>query len=101
MAAGTSARRDTFVANTIAAVLGVAAFTVSFSHVVRVAARAGQTGWVSYGPAASVELMALAAVTEIRRRSRHGERAWCPRCVLVIGVAMTLAANLATAAPPC
>lgn len=94
-----AACRDTLVANVIAAVLGVAAFAVSFTHVAHVAAGAGQTGWVSYGLAASVELLALAAVAEIRRRSRRGERAYWPRCVLVLGVVMTLAANVATAKP--
>lgn len=89
--------RDALTANAVAAILGLAAFAVSFTHVVRLAVRSGQTGWVAVGIATSVELMALAAVTEIRRRSRRGEPAAWPRCVLVLGVVMSLAANLATA----
>lgn len=91
--------REALTANTVAAILGLAAFAVSFTHVVRLAVRSGQTGWVAVGIATSVELMALAAVTEIRRRSRRGEPTAWPRCVLVLGVVMSLAANLATAQP--
>ena len=92
-----SGRLDTILANTIAGVLGAAAFAVSFTHVRDTAARAGQGGLVAVAIAVSVELMALAAITEIRRRTRRGEQARWPRCVLVLGVAMSLASNLATA----
>ena len=88
---------DAVVANGTAGVLGVAAFAVSFTHVRDTAAVAGQGGWVATAIAVSVELMALAAVTEIRRRGRRGQRAAWPWCVLVLGVAMSLSANLATA----
>ena len=90
---------DEVLANTTAGVLGVAAFAVSFTHVRDTATAAGQRGWVAVAIAVSVELMALAAVTEIRRRGRRGQRAAWPWFVLVLGVAMSLAANLATAQP--
>jgi hypothetical protein len=90
---------DALVANTIAGALGAAAFAVSFSHVRDVAMTHGQSGPVAYLVATSVELMAVAAVTEIRQRARRSESYAWPVCVLLIGVAMTLAANLATATP--
>ena len=94
-----ASRRDAATANIVAAVLGLSAFAVSFTHVQRLAVRSGQIGWVADGIAASVELMALAAVTEMRRRRRQGEQVNWPRGVLVLGVVMSLAANLATAQP--
>ena len=90
---------DAVMANATAGVLGVAAFAVSFTHVRDTATTAGQDGWVATAIAISVELMALAAVTEIRRRGRRGQRAVWPWCVLTLGVTMSLAANLATAQP--
>ncbi|MFF2075445.1 DUF2637 domain-containing protein [Kitasatospora sp. NPDC058162] len=90
---------DALTADIVVGVLGVAAFAVSFAHVVQTADRAGQTGWVAYAIAVSVELMALGAVSELRRRKRHGHSARWPRAVLVLGVAMSLAANLAVAQP--
>ncbi|MFE6055374.1 DUF2637 domain-containing protein [Kitasatospora sp. NPDC056446] len=90
---------DALTADIVVGVLGVAAFAVSFKHVVQTADRAGQTGWVAYAIAVSVELMALGAVSELRRRKRHGHPARWPRAVLVLGVSMSLAANLAVAQP--
>lgn len=88
---------DALTANLVVGVLGIAAFAVSFKHVVQTADRAGQTGWVAYAIAVSVELMALGSVSEIRRRKRRGQPARWPRCVLILGVVMSLAANLAVA----
>jgi Protein of unknown function (DUF2637) len=94
-----SQRGDALVANGIALVLGTAAFSVSFTHVMRVASEHGQGGWVAKAIATSVELMALASVAEIRRRKSRGEPVWVAVGVLLLGVAMSLASNLATAAP--
>ncbi|MEV7925976.1 DUF2637 domain-containing protein [Kitasatospora sp. NPDC088779] len=90
---------DALTADITVGILGVCAFAVSFTHVVQTATEAGQTGWVAYAIAVSVELMALGSVSEIRRRKRHGQPARWPRGVLVLGVAMSLAANLAVAQP--
>jgi hypothetical protein len=49
--------------------------------------------------AVSVELLALASVAEIRRRRPRGEKVWPAILVMLFGVAMSLATNLATAAP--
>ncbi len=84
-------------ANVTAAVLGLAAFSASYVHVVRLARQSGQTGWVAYAIATSIELMAMAAIAEIRHRGQRGEPARWPRCVLVLGTVMSLGANLATA----
>jgi hypothetical protein len=94
-----SQRGDALVANGIALVLGTAAFSVSFTHVMRVASEHGQGGWVAKAIATSVELMALASVAEIRRRKSRREPVWIAVGVLLLGVAMSLASNLATAAP--
>ncbi|WP_405018083.1 DUF2637 domain-containing protein [Kitasatospora sp. NBC_00070] len=91
--------RDALTADITVGILGVASFAVSFTHVVQTATAAGQTGWVAYAIAVSVELMALGSVSEIRRRKRHGQPARWPRGVLVLGVVMSLAANLAVAQP--
>ncbi|MFJ2864933.1 DUF2637 domain-containing protein [Kitasatospora sp. NPDC087314] len=95
----TSTDRDALTADLTVGILGVCAFAVSFTHVVQTATEAGQTGWVAYAIAVSVELMALGAVAEIRRRKRARQPARWPRGVLVLGVAMSLAANLAVARP--
>ena len=96
--AARSRRGDALVANGVALVLGTAAFSVSFTHVMTVAAEHGQGGWVAKAIATSVELMALASVAELRRRKAKGEPAWIAIAVLLLGVSMSLASNLATAA---
>lgn len=79
--------------------LGTAAGAGSFAHIRDVAASNGQDGWIAYAIAGSVDLMAVGSGLEIRRRRRTGEPARWPVATLLISVAMTLAANLATAAP--
>ncbi|WP_380567957.1 DUF2637 domain-containing protein [Streptacidiphilus jeojiensis] len=97
--AGGAPRNEEATATIVASVLGLCAFSVSFTHVQTVAVQSGQGGWVADAIAASVELMATAAITEIRRRRRRGQPTGWPRSVLVLGVAMSLASNLATAQP--
>lgn len=75
----------------IAAVLGVAAFAASFTHVRQVAASHGQVGWVAWAIAASVELLALVAMLEMRRKLRT-----VPVLCLALGAALSVAANLET-----
>ena len=96
---GGAPRNEEATATIVASVLGLCAFSVSFTHVQTVAVKSGQGGWVADAIAASVELMATAAITEIRRRRRRGQPTGWPRGVLVLGVAMSLASNLATAQP--
>jgi hypothetical protein len=83
----------------IAMALGTAAGAGSFAHIRDVAAAHGQGGWIAYAIAGSVDLMAVGSGLEIRRRRRLGHPARWPVFTLLLGVAMTLAANLATAAP--
>ena len=87
-------------AASIPTVLAVAAFTVSFSNVREVAAVHGAAGWRSWPLAASVELMAIGAALEVRRRNARRDLAVMPWLVLLVGVGVTIAANLehATAA---
>jgi len=94
-----SPRGEEATATVVASVLGLSAFAVSFTHVQTVAMGSGQGGWAADAIAASVELMATAAITEIRRRRRRNQPTGWPRGVLVLGVAMSLASNLATATP--
>ena len=96
---GRAPRSEEATATIVASVLGLCAFSVSFTHVQTVAVQSGQGGWVADAIAASEELMATAAITEIRRRRRRGQPTGWPRGVLVLGVAMSLASNLATAQP--
>ncbi|MGH3343684.1 MAG: DUF2637 domain-containing protein [Carbonactinosporaceae bacterium] len=91
------ARLDT--ATGIALALGGAAFAASFTHVRDVAAAHGQPGWISHAIAVSVELMAIGSGLEIRRRRAHGHRHIWPVATLLLGVAMSLAANLETSGP--
>lgn len=79
--------------------LGTAAGAGSFAHVRDVAAAHGQPGWLSYVIAGSVDLMAVGSGLEIRRRRRQRVPARWPVFTLLLGVGMTLAANLDTAGP--
>lgn len=79
--------------------LGTIAAAGSYTHIRATAAHHGQAGWISYAIAATVDLLALGSGLEIRRRHRHHAAARWPWCTLLMGVAMTLGANLATADP--
>jgi hypothetical protein len=86
-------------ATTSVVVLGTAGFAGSFTHIRRLAESHGQAGWLSWVIAGSVDFVAVAAGLELRRRRRNGEGARWPWFALLLGVAMTLGANLATATP--
>jgi Protein of unknown function (DUF2637) len=80
-------------------VTGIAAFAVSFSHVRDVAEGNGQGGWVSWAIACSVDALAVVGGLEIRRSRRAGQRSWPGWGLVLLGVGMTVAANLNTADP--
>jgi len=80
-------------------VLAATAGAGSFAHIRDVAAGHGQGGWISFAIAGSVDLIAVASGLELRRRRRCGHPCRWPVFTLLLGVAMTLAANLATAGP--
>ena len=86
-------------ATTSVVVLGTAGFAGSFTHIRRLAESHGQAGWLSWVIAGSVDFVAVAAGFELRRRRRNGEGARWPWFALLLGVAMTLGANVATATP--
>jgi hypothetical protein len=86
-------------ATTSVVVLGTAGFAGSFTHIRRLAESHGQAGWLSWVIAGSVDFVAVAAGFELRRRRRNGEGARWPWFAMLLGVAMTLGANLATATP--
>ena len=92
-------RLETAATLGIVLVLGSAAFAASYTHVQRVAERAGQHGWVSWAIATSVELMAIGSGLEMKRRRKHRQPVKWPQFTLGLGITMSLAANLATAGP--
>lgn len=92
-------RGESLVAGGITLVLGVTSFVASFSHVREIATRSGQTGWVAWAIAGTVDLLAIGGGLELRRRRRLGQNATWPWVTLLLGVGMTLAANVATATP--
>jgi hypothetical protein len=79
--------------------MGGLAGAASFTHVHDLAAHHGQTGWIAWAVAVSIELMAIVAALEIRRARRVGTSARMPFAVLVGGFALSLAANVAEAQP--
>ena len=79
--------------------LAGAAFAVSFRHVKEVATGHGQHGWVAWAIAVSVELMALAGFTETKSRQGSGRGIATAVWPVLLGTAMSLAANVATAGP--
>jgi hypothetical protein len=84
-------------------VLAVIASAGSFTHIRDTAAEHGQTGWMSWAIAVCIDLTCVMAARERQRdkqtgRDRHGPTSW-PVLVLIGGIVLSLAANLAQAAP--
>lgn len=91
-------RIERLAANSAAGLLAVAAFGSSLRHVQLVAATHGQPGWISWLIAISVELVALVAISELSRaRSKSLPVPPAAVLALVAGLAMSAAANAATA----
>lgn len=83
--------------------LAVIAAAGSFTHIKELAEKSGQHGWMAWAIAVSIDLTCVMAARERHRdavigRRRAGWVSW-PTLVLVGAVALTLAANLATAQP--
>jgi hypothetical protein len=72
----------------------------SFTHIRDLAIRSGQSGWMANAIAVCIDLMCVMAARERKRDQRLGRQcgplAW-PTVVLVLGICLTIAANLATA----
>ncbi len=81
------------------ALLGAWGFAGSTTHVLHLAEANGQTGWLAWNVAGTVELLAVLAGWEIQLRSRAGERAVFPKVLLAGTVLFVVAANLAMAKP--
>lgn len=84
-------------------VLALIAGAGSFSHIRDTASEHGQTGWMAWAVAVCVDLTCVMAARERQRdkktgRVRHGLISW-PVLVLTGGIVLSLAANLAQAAP--
>ena len=83
----------------IALMLGVGsvAACASWSHVVDLANRHGQPGWLAVADAAVLETLAVSMGLEVRRRRGSGEGVLFAGTVLVTAVALQLAAQVAQA----
>ncbi|MFG6195127.1 DUF2637 domain-containing protein [Nonomuraea sp. JJY05] len=84
-------------------VLAIIAGAGSFTHIRDTAAEHGQTGWMSWAIAVCIDLTCVMAARERQRdkktaRVPRGLVSW-PVLVLVGGIVLSLAANLAQAAP--
>jgi uncharacterized membrane protein (UPF0136 family) len=80
------------------------AFGASYGHIAKLCGDYGPHGWVQYATAACVDLLCIIGAEERQRDKRIGrERKWgfvsWPTLVLVAGILVTLAANIATAEP--
>ena len=74
----------------------------SFTHIRDTAAEHGQNGWMAWAIAVCIDLTCVMAARERQRDKRTGRttaRISWPTCVLVGGILLSLAANLAQADP--
>ncbi|OAA25489.1 hypothetical protein UG55_1022149 [Frankia sp. EI5c] len=85
------------LATALPSLLGAGVFAVAFVHVHDVARWAGQPEWASWLIATTGELMAIAAIVEIRARRRDGGSLFWPVLVLVASVIFSGACNLTAA----
>jgi len=97
-------RFEPAVSTFLPVVLGAGVFAVAFAHVHDVAHWAHQPDWAAWLIASTGELMAIAAILEIRHRSRHVPatgRRWRlmfpPVLTLIAAIGISGAANLAAA----
>jgi len=85
----------------VMALTGVA-FGASYGHIAKLCGDYGPHGWVQYATAGCVDLLCIIGAEERQRDKRIGrERGWgsvsWPTLVLIAGIVVTLAANVATA----
>ena len=85
----------------VMALAGIA-FGASYGHISKLCGEYGPRGWVQYATAGCVDLLCIVAAEERQRdrrieRTRIGRWVSWPTLVLVIGIALTLVANIATA----
>ena len=85
----------------VMALAGIA-FGASYGHIVRLCGEYGPHGWVQYATAGCVDLLCIIGAEERQRdkrisRPRAGKWVSWPTLVLITGIALTLAANMATA----
>ncbi len=90
-------RIEGIVQTVIMLAIGAAAGAASFRHVHDVAASHGQTGWLAWADAVTLEAASIAAGLEMRRRKRHGKPVLFPAATLTCAVALSLAAQVVEA----
>lgn len=77
--------------------VGAVAACASWSHVLDLAEKHGQGGWLAWAVAACIETSAVSAGLEVRRRRRVGARTAFPLTVLLAATVLQLAAQVAQA----
>jgi hypothetical protein len=87
----------------VMALAGIA-FGASYGHIVKLCHDHGQHGWVQFATAGVVDLLCVIGAEERQRdkrisRPRAGKWPSWSAVVLVVGIVLTLAANIATAEP--
>lgn len=95
-----SARLSTVATRAAVAVVAAVAGWASYSHIVKVATRAGESDGVPYAlplTADGLILVGTLAMIEDRRAGRRPH--WSARGAVILGIVGTLAANLASAQP--
>lgn len=84
-------------------ILALIAGAGSFTHIRATATENGQNGWMAWAVAICIDLTCVMAARERQRDRKNGRqrRGWIswPTLVLVGGISLSLAANLAQAAP--
>ena len=94
---GRAERIEGVVQGVIMLAIGSAAGAASFTHVHDVAAAHGQSGWLAWADAVTLELMSIASGMELRRRRRGGQSAAMPEAILVVAVLLLLSAQVVEA----
>ena len=80
-------------------IMGVMAAAASFKHIHDLAVHNGQPSWIGWVDAVVVELMSIVAGLESRRRKRTGQPTRFVHFVLYGAALISLAAQVAKAAP--
>ena len=81
------------------ALLAAIAAAGSFGHISDLARKNGQHGPMAWAVAVCIDLACVTAAGEIRRDRRAGRSSVVPSIVLACGIALSLAANVATSQP--
>jgi hypothetical protein len=91
--------RTAFWSRTVAGVIALIAGAASFEHIASVAIASGERMWVAYAIPIAIDGLIVVGVLGMLEDKRTGRRRWSARAAVLLGVAGTLAANVASAEP--